>query len=81
MAANAAALPAEAMNAVTGDGAPWYTSGVHDVERHGGDLEAEPDEQQGDAGEHQRRWARRRRPWSAIDSDRSRTMFVEPVPP
>ena len=29
IAANAAALPADAMNAVTGDGAPWYTSGVH----------------------------------------------------
>src|SRR5262245_52157458 len=28
-AANAAALVAAAMNAVTGVGAPWYTSGVH----------------------------------------------------
>ena len=27
-AAKAATLPAEAMNAVTGVGAPWYTSGV-----------------------------------------------------
>ena len=29
IAANAAALPADAMNAVTGDGEPWYTSGTH----------------------------------------------------
>ena len=29
MAANAAALVADAMNAVTGVGDPWYTSGVH----------------------------------------------------
>ena len=28
-AANAATLVADAMNAVTGVGAPWYTSGVH----------------------------------------------------
>ena len=28
-AANAAAFVADAMNAVTGVGAPWYTSGVH----------------------------------------------------
>ena len=28
-AANAAAFVAAAMNAVTGVGAPWYTSGVH----------------------------------------------------
>ena len=39
---------------MTGVGAPWYTSGVQNVERHGGDLEAEPDEQQGDAGEQER---------------------------
>ena len=53
-AANAAALPTEAMNAVTGVGAPWYTSGVHMWNGHRGDLEAEADEQQRDAGEHQR---------------------------
>ena len=29
MPANAAVLTAAAMNPVTGDGAPWYTSGVH----------------------------------------------------
>src|SRR5205823_11176059 len=28
--ANAAAFTAEAMYATTGDGAPWYTSGVHE---------------------------------------------------
>ena len=28
-AANAAVFPADAINAVTGVGAPWYTSGVH----------------------------------------------------
>jgi hypothetical protein len=28
-AANAATFVADAMNAVTGVGAPWYTSGVH----------------------------------------------------
>ena len=39
------------MNAVTGVGAPWYTSGVHMWNGTAGDLEAEADEEQGEPGE------------------------------
>ena len=62
IAANAAALPADAMNAVTGVGAPWYTSGAQKWNGTAADLERQPDEQQGDAGEHERVLAVERRP-------------------
>ena len=41
IAAKAAAFTAALIIAVTGVGAPSYTSGRPHVERHGGDLEAE----------------------------------------
>ena len=68
------------MNAVTGVGAPWYTSGVHTWNGTAATLNAEPDEQQGDAGEHEG--------VVALDGDGAATawrpsseMFVEPMAP
>ena len=80
IAANAAALPADAMNAGHRRRRALVHVGRPHVERHGGDLEAEADEQQRDAGEHQRVVAldRRRRPWSATPRPISE-MFVVPT--
>ena len=58
-AANAAAFVAEAMNAVTGVGAPWYTSGVHMWNGAAATLKPEPDEQERDAARRARRGATR----------------------
>ena len=44
IAPNAAAFVAPAMNAVTGVGAPWYTSGVHMWNGAAATLNAEADE-------------------------------------
>ncbi len=42
MAAKAPALATAAMNPVTGDGAPWYTSGVHMWNGTAATLKAKP---------------------------------------
>ena len=42
MAANAPALATAAMNPVTGEGAPWYTSGVHMWKGTAATLKAKP---------------------------------------
>ena len=78
-AANAAALPADAMNAVTGVGAPWYTSGAQKWNGTAADLEPEADEQQRHAGEHQRVVAVE----GTVASSESKIVvkFVLPVPP
>jgi hypothetical protein len=49
------------------------------VERHRGDLEAEADDEQRDAGEHERVLALDRH--GAVERARISSKFVEPVPP
>ena len=55
MTTSAAAFVAADMNAVTGVGAPSYTSGVHMWNGRGGRLEAEAGEHHREAGDEQRR--------------------------
>ena len=54
IAANAPALPTDAMNAVTLVGEPWYTSGVQTWNGTAATLNAEPDDEQRDTGQHDR---------------------------
>ena len=77
MAANAPAFATAAMKPVTGDGAPWYTSGVHMWNGTAATLKAKPTS-------ISERPARRRPLLSTTFFDRKSEIwvrFVEPVAP
>ena len=77
--AKPAAFTPEAMKATIGRGRALVDVGRPGVERHGRDLEAEADQQQGEAGEQQAVVGRARGAWPG--SRRSSTRLVEPVAP